>query len=93
MPALIEARDLTKRFGGIVAVSDLNLPSQQGELVGLIGPNGSGKTTMINMLTGHLTPAGGHIELRGERADGLAPAIRQLGASGALSRSPSCSAA
>jgi ABC-type branched-subunit amino acid transport system ATPase component len=73
VPALIEARDLTKRFGGIVAVNNLDLAVQQGELVGLIGPNGSGKTTTINMLTGHLDPAGGHIYLRGMRADGLAP--------------------
>ena len=76
MPAsipLIEARDLTKRFGGIVAVSNLNLAVQHGELVGLIGPNGSGKTTTINMLTGHLTQAGGHIFLRGQQADGRSP--------------------
>jgi ABC-type branched-subunit amino acid transport system ATPase component len=72
-PALIEAVDLTRRFGGIVAVNSLNLSVQQGELVGLIGPNGSGKTTTINLLTGHLAPAGGHIFLRGQRADGLAP--------------------
>jgi branched-chain amino acid transport system ATP-binding protein len=73
MPALIEARDLTKRFGGIVAVSGLNLAVEVGELVGLIGPNGSGKTTTINLLTGHLAPAGGHIFLRGTRADGHSP--------------------
>ena len=72
-PALIEARDLTKRFGGIVAVSNLNLAVRHGELVGLIGPNGSGKTTTINLLTGHLPAAGGHIFLRGQRADGHSP--------------------
>ena len=72
-PPLIEAHDLTKRFGGTVAVSSLNLAIRHGELIGLIGPNGCGKTTTINLLTGHLTPAGGHIVLRGERADGLAP--------------------
>ena len=70
---LIEARDLTKRFGGIVAVSNLNLAVRHGELVGLIGPNGSGKTTTINLLTGHLPAAGGHIFLRGQRADGHSP--------------------
>jgi branched-chain amino acid transport system ATP-binding protein len=73
MPPLVEARDLTKRFGGIVAVSGLNLAIGQGELVGLIGPNGSGKTTTINLLTGHLSPEGGHIYLRGARADGRSP--------------------
>jgi branched-chain amino acid transport system permease protein len=73
MSPLIEACDLTKRFGGIVAVSGLNLAVRHGELVGLIGPNGSGKTTAINMLTGHLAPAGGHIFLRGTRADGHSP--------------------
>lgn len=70
---LIEARELTKRFGGIVAVNGLDLAVNAGELVGLIGPNGSGKTTTINMLTGHLAPAGGHIYLRGHRANGHSP--------------------
>jgi branched-chain amino acid transport system ATP-binding protein len=72
MNALIEAADLTLRFGGIVAVQGLNFAVQEGELVGLIGPNGSGKTTTINMLTGHLKPADGEIRLRGERVEGLA---------------------
>lgn len=70
---LIEARDLTKRFGGILAVQALNLAVQPGELLGLIGPNGSGKTTTINLLTGHLAPAAGHIFLRGQHANGLTP--------------------
>lgn len=73
MPALIEARNLTKRFGGIVAVRGLEFAVQPGELVGLIGPNGSGKTTTINMLTGHTKPAAGEIFVRGHRADGMAP--------------------
>ncbi|HUB48857.1 MAG TPA: ABC transporter ATP-binding protein [Acetobacteraceae bacterium] len=71
-PLLVEARGLTKRFGGIVAVHALEFAVRPGELVGLIGPNGSGKTTTINMLTGHLKPAGGEIYVRGRRADGLA---------------------
>ena len=71
--SLIEARDLSKRFGGIVAVSGLDLAVRQGELVGLIGPNGSGKTTTINLFTGHLAPAGGQIFVRGRRADGHSP--------------------
>ncbi|HSU07389.1 MAG TPA: ABC transporter ATP-binding protein [Acetobacteraceae bacterium] len=75
MPALIEAAALTMRFGGITAVRELDFAIGEGELVGLIGPNGSGKTTTINMLTGHLSPAGGRILLRGARADGM-PADR-----------------
>lgn len=72
MTALIETRGLTMRFGGILAVSELAFSVQPGELVGLIGPNGSGKTTTINMLTGHLVPAQGEIMVRGVRAHGQA---------------------
>jgi branched-chain amino acid transport system ATP-binding protein len=68
---LIEARALTKRFGGIIAVNALDLAVEPGELVGLIGPNGCGKTTTINMLTGHLAPADGEILVRGQPANGL----------------------
>ncbi len=68
---LIEARTLTKRFGGIIAVNALDLAVRSGELVGLIGPNGCGKTTTINMLTGHLAPADGDILVRGQPANGL----------------------
>jgi branched-chain amino acid transport system ATP-binding protein len=68
---LIEARSLTKRFGGIIAVNALDLAVEPGELVGLIGPNGCGKTTTINMLTGHLAPADGEILVRGQPARGL----------------------
>lgn len=72
MTALIEAAGLTRRFGGIVAVNALDFRVEAGELVGLIGPNGSGKTTTINMLTGHLAASAGHVRLRGHRVDGMA---------------------
>ncbi len=72
-PPIIEARGLTRRFGGIVAVRGLDFAVGHGELVGLIGPNGSGKTTTINLLTGHLAADAGHVFVRGDRADGLAP--------------------
>jgi ABC-type branched-subunit amino acid transport system ATPase component len=72
MTALIEAAGLTRRFGGIVAVNALDFRVDAGELVGMIGPNGSGKTTTINMLTGHLASSSGHIRLRGQPADGMA---------------------
>ena len=50
--ALLEAERLTKDFGGLRAVDDLGLQVQEGEIVGLIGPNGSGKTTVFNLITG-----------------------------------------
>ena len=71
MTALIATEQLSMRFGGIVAVHDLDFAVEEGELVGLIGPNGCGKTTTINMLTGHLTPVGGRILLRGHPVQGM----------------------
>lgn len=56
---------LTKRFGGVCAVQDLSLELAQGDLLGLIGPNGSGKTTTINLITGTLKPDQGNIMLNG----------------------------
>jgi branched-chain amino acid transport system ATP-binding protein len=79
---IIEARGLIKRFGGIVAVNGLDFAVEPGELVGLIGPNGSGKTTTINMLTGHLRSDGGTIVVRGETTTGLKAsdyALRRVG--------------
>src|SRR5437879_8927047 len=70
---LLETRRLTKRFGGLVAVDDLPLAIRQGEVRGLIGPNGSGKTTTVNLLSGLYHADGGEIRLRGERIDRLRP--------------------
>ena len=70
-PPLIEAAGLAKHFGGIFAVDHLDLAVHEGELVGLIGPNGSGKTTTINLLTGHLKIDGGHVRVGGQTVAGL----------------------
>lgn len=59
MPAAIEIRGLTKRFEGIAAVDDLHLTIQTGEMFGIVGPDGAGKTTTFRMLTGILTPTSG----------------------------------
>ena len=61
-----------KAFGGLVAVNDVSFDVHDGELLGLIGPNGSGKTTMLNLISGALKPDSGNIELAGERISGLA---------------------
>jgi branched-chain amino acid transport system ATP-binding protein len=70
-PPLIEAIRLAKHFGGIFAVDHLDFAVHEGELVGLIGPNGSGKTTTINLLTGHLRLDGGGVRVRGHAVGGL----------------------
>src|SRR6266571_7223744 len=70
---LLEARDLSKRFGGLAAVSSLNLTVETGEIVGLIGPNGAGKTTCFNLLSGFLSPTSGSVVFAGEDITGRRP--------------------
>lgn len=64
---------LTRRFGGLVAVGDVNIRLVKGELVGLIGPNGAGKTTLFNLLTGVYEPSDGHMEFCDQVIAGLRP--------------------
>jgi len=70
---LLSARGLTVKFGGLTALNRLDFTLNQGELVGLIGPNGSGKTTFFNTVTGLYKPAGGQVLLEGRDVTGLAP--------------------
>ena len=65
-PALLETRGLTVRFGGHLAVSELDLDVAAGRVTGLIGPNGAGKTTTFNMISGVLRPSGGTVRLGGQ---------------------------
>ncbi len=62
----IQLKDLTMRFGGLVAVNELNMSIKRGTVHGLIGPNGSGKSTTVNLLTGIYPPAGGTVQLFGK---------------------------
>ncbi|MBX2884951.1 MAG: ABC transporter ATP-binding protein [Granulosicoccus sp.] len=62
----LEVSGLTKSFGGLVAVSDLNFTVKEREVVGLIGPNGSGKTTVLNLISGAFRPTAGSIHLTGQ---------------------------
>src|SRR5574341_2255647 len=79
---MLETRGLTKRFEGVVALSNLDLSVTNGSIAGLIGPNGAGKTTLFNVVTGFYEADEGSIELAGQRIDGLAPhAIAALGLS------------
>jgi len=71
--ALLKVAALKKNFGGVRALEGLDLTIGSGELVGLIGPNGSGKTTAFNLMTGVLKPSGGQILFRGQDVTGNRP--------------------
>src|SRR5205809_5088672 len=65
MEAMIETRDLTRRFGELTAVDRLNLAVDQGEIFGLVGPDGAGKTTTLRMLCGLMDPSEGSARVAG----------------------------
>ncbi|MEZ5856090.1 MAG: ABC transporter ATP-binding protein [Hyphomicrobiaceae bacterium] len=78
--ALLECRNLTKRFGALVAVDDVTLDIQEGEIHAVIGPNGAGKSTFFNLVTGMLSPTAGTVRFAGEDITGLpAQVIAQRG--------------
>ena len=70
MPVL-KIEGLYKSFGGLMAICDVGFHVEEGEIIGLIGPNGSGKTTALNLITGFLKPDAGTITFRGENITGL----------------------
>jgi branched-chain amino acid transport system permease protein len=77
---MLEVRNLRRAFGGLVAVDDVSFTVGAGEIVGLIGPNGSGKTTALNLISGALKPDGGEIAFKGRSIAGLpANRIARLG--------------
>jgi ABC-type branched-subunit amino acid transport system ATPase component len=70
---LLKVSGLYKNFGGVQAIDDLNFEIAAGELLGMIGPNGSGKTTAVNLITGFVKPAEGEIRYRGKDITGWPP--------------------
>jgi branched-chain amino acid transport system ATP-binding protein len=70
---MLSVAGLTKRFGGFTALSEVSFEVQEGEILGLIGPNGSGKTTCFNCISGALTPTAGSIRFQGREVVGLTP--------------------
>jgi branched-chain amino acid transport system permease protein len=70
MSAMLEVRDLTKRFGGLTAVDGVSLTIEAGTITALIGPNGAGKSTFFKLLAGEIAPTSGDISFKGERITG-----------------------
>ncbi len=75
MGPLLETVNLTKSFGMVRAADDLNVRVEAGELVGIVGPNGSGKTSFLNLVTGYLKPERGRILFNGREITGLSPRV------------------
>ncbi|MEP5174453.1 ATP-binding cassette domain-containing protein, partial [Marinobacter alexandrii] len=73
MSALLKTVNLERTFGAVTAATDINVELNSGEIVGVIGSNGAGKTTFINMVTGYIQPSGGDILVRGESIIGKSP--------------------
>jgi branched-chain amino acid transport system ATP-binding protein len=71
--AVLEVRGLTKRFGGLTAVTELDFDIREGEILGLIGPNGAGKSTTFNLIAGALPPTAGKVTFNREPILGLPP--------------------
>jgi branched-chain amino acid transport system ATP-binding protein len=73
MSALLEVRNVTRRFGALIAVNNVSFSVNQGELLGLIGPNGAGKSTLYNLIAGVLPPTAGEIVFDGRTVTGWKP--------------------
>nr|MDO8118398.1 ABC transporter ATP-binding protein [Candidatus Sigynarchaeota archaeon] len=71
MGTILQVKNITKRFGGLTAVNDVNFEIEQGSMVGMIGPNGAGKTTLFNIISGFTKQSTGSIWFDGENIDRL----------------------
>lgn len=67
---LLEVKNLTRRFGGLTAVSEVSFAVDKGEIFGIIGPNGAGKTTLFNVIAGHFRPSSGTVTFEGNDISG-----------------------
>ena len=70
---MLEVRNLSKRFGGLMVVNEASLTVASGSIVALVGPNGAGKTTLFATIAGFLEPSAGSVVLNGEQIGGLKP--------------------
>lgn len=76
---VLEMKEVSKEFGGVVAVNRVNLTVEQGEIHALVGPNGAGKTTMVNLITGIYKPSGGSIQFEDYKLPSNPTRVRRLG--------------
>ena len=88
---MLVCSDVTKRFGGVHALSHVDLEVRPGEIVGLIGQNGAGKTTLMDCISGFHTTDSGRITFRNTDVTDWTPSRRARGRLGAPSRKPDCS--
>jgi branched-chain amino acid transport system ATP-binding protein len=70
---ILKCRDIELAFGGLRALKNVSLEITKGQIFGLVGPNGSGKTSLVNVITGFYRPQSGSVNLFGEEAIGLKP--------------------
>jgi len=73
MTLILKVSSIKQKFGGLVALNDINLEIHEGEIIGIIGPNGAGKTTLFNVITGYYKPTYGTVTLLGEDVTGKTP--------------------
>ena len=73
--SLLRVQDLTKRFGGLVAVNDVSFDVEEGEILSVIGPNGAGKSTLFKLIASFLQPTAGQVLFEGERISGRKPHV------------------
>src|SRR5690606_633181 len=76
MPRALEAKGIVVQFGGLLAGNDVSLALEAGSIVGVIGPNGDGKSTLVNALTGYAKAKKGEVDLFGKRVTRLPPYAR-----------------
>ena len=82
MTVVLEVSDIKKRFGGISAVAGVSFEVREGEILGIIGPNGCGKSTLFNCILGQLQPSAGEVKLDGRVTTGMRPCdLNRLGVS------------
>jgi branched-chain amino acid transport system ATP-binding protein len=82
MSAVLEVTNIKKSFGGITAVDGVSFDVREGEILGLIGPNGCGKSTLFNCILGQLTPTAGEVKVDGRAVTGMRPSeLNRLGVS------------